>query len=90
MDSSPGPSNANTEVTAEVGYRYKSEYLKYGFWYVGPENKPRPKCLLCDIELDNSDMRAARLKGHFDSEHGTDRNTILEDYFINLKNQKSK
>ncbi|XP_046142758.1 zinc finger BED domain-containing protein 5-like [Osmia bicornis bicornis] len=90
MTSSPGTSNADVKVKAETGHRYKGDYLKYGFWYVGPENKPRPKCLLCDIELDNSDMRAARLQDHFNKEHGTDRNTILEDYFINLKNQKMK
>ncbi|XP_034188114.2 SCAN domain-containing protein 3-like [Osmia lignaria lignaria] len=87
MDSSPGTSNGDTKVKAEVGHRYKDSYLKHGFWHDGPENKPHPKCLVCGTKFDNKNMRALILKDHFDQNH---RDTVLVDYFTQLRDQQIK
>lgn len=87
MDTSPGSSSAEIKVKAEVRHLYKNSYLKYGFSSAGPIQQPRPKCLVCDIELDNKDMMSVKLKKHFNKEHTITRDEILEDYFIKLQKQ---
>lgn len=49
--------------------KYFDEYLKYGFYFSGDEDSPRPQCVVCSELLANSSMKPSMLARHLLTKH---------------------
>lgn len=64
--------------------KYNSEYLQLGFTFVGPEDEPRPQCVICLELLSNECMKPAKLRRHLETKHQEYKSKSLEFFKIKL------
>lgn len=77
----PGPSNTNL-INSEKGKvqanakkpktffrKYSTDYIKYGFTFVGTEEEPLPQCVICFETLANHSMKPSKLERHISTKH---------------------
>lgn len=63
--------------------RYLDSYIAFGFTYIGSEDKPQPKCVICCETFANASMVPSKLQRHLKTKHS---NCVNKDksYFIRL------
>lgn len=66
---------------------YLDSYLKYGFYYCGDTNDPKPWCLLCEKILSNNSMKPSLLQRHLKTNHANFDGKSPE--FFAIKKEKS-
>ncbi|XP_076145687.1 zinc finger BED domain-containing protein 5-like [Alosa pseudoharengus] len=54
---------------AKVKRKYHSDYIKFGFFWTGDAEDPKPHCVLCYDILANEAMKPAKLKRHLETKH---------------------
>jgi len=77
----PGPSNTklvksekdevqvNTKKPKTFFRKYSTDYIKYGFTFVGTEEEPLPQCVICFETLANQSMKPSKLERHISTKH---------------------
>lgn len=68
--------------------KYSDEYIKYGFSYIGDEDCPKPKCVVCGVVLSNGCMKPSFLSRHLHTKHMDYKNKDC-DFFKRLKEQNN-
>ena len=58
-----------SEVVKNKVRKYDPNYLKYGFIETGPNDCPKPLCVLCSETLANQSMKPSFLIRHFKAKH---------------------
>ena len=69
--------------------KYCEEYLKYGFTYIGDENCPKPRCVVCGDVLSNGCMKPSLLSRHLQTKHANYKDKKYG-FFKNLEQNKNK
>ena len=49
--------------------KYNKDYIRFGFFWTGEEDCPKPHCVLCYESLANESMKPAKLRRHLDTKH---------------------
>nr|XP_034997000.1 zinc finger BED domain-containing protein 5-like [Zootoca vivipara] len=62
--------------------KYNSDYLEIGFTVTGPEEQPKPQCVICYESLSNECMKPAKLRRHLETKHPEYKSKSL-DFFKN-------
>lgn len=62
--------------------KYNSDYLEMGFTFTGPEQQPKPQCVICYESLSNECMKPAKLRRHLETKHPEYKSKSL-DFFKN-------
>ncbi|XP_049771199.1 zinc finger BED domain-containing protein 5-like [Schistocerca cancellata] len=47
--------------------KYNSDYLEIGVTFTGPEQQPKPQCVICYESLSNECMKPAKLRRHIET-----------------------
>ncbi|XP_028314934.1 zinc finger BED domain-containing protein 5 [Gouania willdenowi] len=59
-----------TKEPSKKRRQYSSEYLSLGFTSVGPDDNPRPVCVICTEVLSNEALKPCKLRRHLQTKHG--------------------
>ncbi|XP_072387627.1 uncharacterized protein [Diabrotica undecimpunctata] len=59
----------STKISAAKIRKYNSDYLKMGFTFTGPEQQPKPQCVICYESISNKCMKPAKLRRHLETKH---------------------
>lgn len=75
QDNSTSGLNTDEQVQKKDKIRkYNNEYIKFGFTYIGNENYPKPKCVVCGDVLSNGCMKPSLLLRHLEMKHPNHKN----------------
>lgn len=77
----PNPSKISVKLTGKIR-KYNSDYLEIGFTFTGPEQQPKPQCVICYESLSNECMKPAKLRRHLETKHPEYKSKSL-DFFKN-------
>ncbi|KAL1448445.1 hypothetical protein WDU94_012212 [Cyamophila willieti] len=64
----PNSTKISVKPTAK-SRKYNSDYLEMGFTFTGPEQQPKPQCVICYESLSNECMKPAKLRRHLETKH---------------------
>lgn len=77
----PNSTKISVKPTAK-SRKYNSDYLEMGFTFTGPEQQPKPQCVICYESLSNECMKPAKLRRHLETKHPEYKSKSL-DFFKN-------
>ncbi|CAG9829508.1 unnamed protein product [Diabrotica balteata] len=72
----------SAKISAAKIRKYNSDYLEMGFTFTGPEQQPKPQCVICYESLSNECMKPAKLRRHLETKHPEYKSKSL-DFFKN-------
>lgn len=84
----PNPLKISVKPSAKIR-KYNSDYLEIGFTFTGPEQQPKPQCVICYESLSNECMKPAKLRRHFETKH-PEHNSKSIDFFKNKLEELKK
>lgn len=79
----PNSSKISVKPTAKIR-KYNSDYLEIGFTFTGPEQQPKPQCVICYESLSNECMKPAKLRRHLETKHPEHSSKSLDFFKIKL------
>ncbi|XP_057654818.1 zinc finger BED domain-containing protein 5-like [Diorhabda carinulata] len=61
--------SSNVQKVEKISRKYCSEYLQYGFTFIGTDEEPLPQCVICFETLANESMKPSKLQRHITTKH---------------------
>ncbi|XP_057653801.1 zinc finger BED domain-containing protein 5-like [Diorhabda carinulata] len=61
--------SSNVGKVKKIYRKYCSEYLQYGFTFIGTDEEPLPQCVICFETLANESMKPSKLQRHISTKH---------------------